>query len=348
MANISHRYPKTVEQLSNGSIVDEDGNFVFVSQPDFLEKVINGGRCFVCAEVIIEHTDEHIIPDWIVRRCNLADKSVTLPNKSTFRYSAYKVPCCKNCNAFLGKHYEEPVSEAFANGYWGVLDLAHRQPQVLFGWLNLLVLKTHLKDLSLRSDRDLRVKSGKIGDTYDWLNFHHMHALVRAPKYKTLINRDVIGSICLLEITGHQIAGDFDYRDHVVSDTVYIRIGDIAIISVLNDSCAVSEMIEGRIRLDGSANLLQCAEILTEYQTASLHLKNRPTYRTVLNSELGLFEIDAVFPESKDIAEFNARLRGEIFWFNLEPFLKTKNQHGQTIAELKEEILSGEFTFIPV
>lgn len=344
----SVRHPKRVEQLSNGSIVDEDGNFVFVSQADFLDKVVKGSRCFVCVQSIIEHTDEHIIPDWIIRRCNLTDKSVTLPNSSTFRYPAYKVPCCKECNAFLGRYYEEPVSAAFANGNYAVFELANTKPQVLFGWLNLLVFKTHLKDLSLRSIRDLRVESGKIGDTYDWLNFHHMHALIRAPKYNTIINHDVIGSISLLTISDHEFAGDFDYRDHVISDTVYIRLADIAIISVLNDSGAVSDMIEGRIKLDRPPNLMQCAEILTEYQTASLHLKNRPTYRTELRPELGLFEISATFPESKEIAEFNARLRGEIMWFNLQPFLKTKNQHGQTIEELEDEVLLGDFTFMPI
>jgi hypothetical protein len=342
------RHPKRIEQYSNGSIVDEDGNFVFVSQADFLDKVVNSDRCFICVQSIIEHTDEHVIPDWIIRRCNLADKSVTLPNGSQFRYSAYKVPCCKECNSFLGRYYEEPVSDAFAHGHQAVFEFANTKPDVLFGWLNLIVFKTHLKDLSLRSIRDLRVESGKIGDIYDWINFHHMHALIRAPKYNTIINRDVIGSISLLTISDPHFADDFDYRDHVISDTVYIRIGDMGIIAVLNDSCAVSDMVEGRIKLERPPNLIQCAEILTEYQAASLHLKNRPTYRTELRPELGLFEISATFPESKEIAEYNAPLRGEIMWFNLQPFLKAKNQYGQTIEELKDEVLSGNFTFMPI
>lgn len=342
------RSPKRVAQFSDGSIVDEDGNFVFVSQTAFLDKIVKGGQCFVCAQSITARTDEHVIPDWILRRCDLADKSVTLPNRTTFRYSAYKVPCCKKCNAFLGKYYEAPIAEAFANGHEAIFELANTKPQVLFGWLNLLVFKTHLKDLSLRSVLDLRVESGKIGDMYNWLNFHHMHALIRAPKYGTIINHDVIGSLSLLTIREHEFGGEFDYRDHELSDTVYIRIGDTAIIAVLNDSGAVSDMVERRLKLDRRPNLVQCAEILTEYQTASMHLRNRPTYRTELRSELGLFEISATFPESKEIAEYNTRLRGEVLWFNLQPFLNAKDQQGRKIVELKNEVLSGKITFMPI
>jgi hypothetical protein len=346
MITVSVRRLKSVDQLPDKTIVDEDGNLIFLGQDTFLEKVVNGSCCFVCGKEIIEHADEHIIPDWVLRRCGLHHKRMTLPNGTTFKYGQYKVPCCKTCNSFLGNYYEHPVSEAFASGFGAVANLANSKPDRLFGWLNLLVFKTHLKDLSLRALRDLRVDSGKIGEIYDWLSFHHMHAVLRAPLYGTRINRNVIGSICLLRVRDHGIGDLFDYRDHYPSDTVFVRIGDTAVISVLNDSGAIPGMLEGRLVLDDDPNLIQCAEILTEYQAASLHLSNRPTFRTELTS--GIFEIKADLPQSKDIADYNPRLRGELLWNNLQPFLNTRDQNGRKIADLEDAVLAGNLTFLPL
>lgn len=337
---------KRVDQLPDRSIVDDEGNLIFLGQEAFLEKVVKRGHCFVCAKEIVEHADEHIIPDWILRRCKLHNKRITLPNGTTFKYGAYKVPCCKPCNSFLGMHYETPVSEAFSKGSDAVVDLANSNPALLFGWLNLLVFKTHLKDLSLRAERDLRIESGKIGDIYDWLSFHHMHAVFRAPMYGVRIDRDVIGSICLMQVRDHEIGDLFDYRDHYPSDTVFVRIGDTALISVLNDSGAIPGMLEGRIMLDDIPNLIQCAEILTENQAASMHLNNRPRYRTQLTS--GIFEIKADLPDKKDIAEYDPKVRGELLWHNLQPFLNSRDQNGSRIADLKDDVLAGQITFLPL
>jgi hypothetical protein len=348
MLTVSVRRLKQVDQLPDKTIIDEDGNFIFLGQEAFLEKVVRASQCFVCAKDIREHADEHVIPDWILRRCKLHDKLITLPNGTNFKYGAYKVPCCKSCNSFLGRHYEVPISEAFAKGPHAVADLANTKPALLFGWLNLLVFKTHLKDLSLRAERDLRVESGKIGDIYDWLSFHHMHAVVRAPMFGTRIDRNVIGSICLLNVREHELGDPFDYRDHYPSDTVFVRVGQTALISVLNDSGAVPGMLEDRIVLDDLPNLIQCAEILSEYQAANLHLNNRPQYRTQFDPARGVFEIKAELPSSKNIAEYNPRVRGEILWSNLQPFMNSRDQYGTKICDLKDDILAGRITFLPL
>jgi hypothetical protein len=337
---------KIAHQIDDGSILDEEGNYIFVGQSNFLERVIQGGFCFVCANEISDRNDEHIIPDWIIRRCGLSNKSIKLPNQTLFKYTSYKIPCCKSCNKFLGDYYEKPISKAFSEGIEAVSELLVSKPELLFGWLNLIVFKTHFKDLSLRSHLDQRIDSDMIGSTYDWLNFHHMHAIFRAPLFQTRIAPEVLGSVALLEVKDAQLGGSFDYRDHTPSDTVYIRIEDISIVSVLNDSGAVPGMLVGRINLTDAPDLVQCAEILTEYQVASMHLKNRPAFGTRFDSSTGRFEIFATLPSEKEVAEYNPKMRGEAFWFNLQSYLEVEIEEGLKIRDIREDILTGRLTFL--
>ena len=58
--------------------------------------------------------------------------------------------------------------------------------------------------------------------------------------------------------------------------------------------------------------------------------------------------IKADLPDSKEIADYDPKLRGELFWNNLQPFLNTRDQNGRMIAELKDEVLSGRLTFLPL
>lgn len=338
---------RVISQLEDQSIVDENDNYLFVSRDTFLKEIINGESCFSCAKSIDERSDEHVIPDWVIRLCKLNHETIVLPNNARVRYVSYKVPCCRHCNELLASHYEQPISTAFKQGFDAVAKLLDSEPERVFGWLNLITFKTHLRDLSLRDKLDLRIESGMIGDRYSWADFHHSHAVFRAPLCGTKIDRDVIGSICAMQVADYQTGGMFDYRDHLPSETVFLRIGEIAIVTILSDSGAVLDMVEGRIFLNTGPNLLQCAEVLTEYQLASMHLKNRPEFMTQLNVQTGRLEIKAKLPEQKQVYPYSKDLRGELMWYNLQPFINIKNQHGQRLEELKDKVIRGSLTFMP-
>ena len=72
-----------------------------------------------------------------------------------------------DCNSLMARRYEEPIAERFAEGYAAVVEMFRQDPVALFGWMNLLFLKVHLKDRGLFLNRDRRLNSPRISDLYD-------------------------------------------------------------------------------------------------------------------------------------------------------------------------------------
>jgi hypothetical protein len=72
----------------DGSFVASDGRVVFVSAERFERDICVGGGCFICgaARDTRPFNDEHIIPEWVLRRFDLFDKKITLPNERPITY----------------------------------------------------------------------------------------------------------------------------------------------------------------------------------------------------------------------------------------------------------------------
>jgi hypothetical protein len=94
------------------SIIDHNKKVVFFSKQRFVNDICLGDCCFICGASpgSVPFNNEHILPEWILRRCSLFDQTIILPNESKVRYGRYTVPCCSSCNHIMGKEIEEPVS----------------------------------------------------------------------------------------------------------------------------------------------------------------------------------------------------------------------------------------------
>jgi hypothetical protein len=70
-------------KTSDGSFVAPDGRVVFVSAERFERDICIGGGCVICgaARDTKPFNDEHIIPEWVLRRFDLFNKKITLPNE---------------------------------------------------------------------------------------------------------------------------------------------------------------------------------------------------------------------------------------------------------------------------
>lgn len=103
---------------SEGSVRDANGKIVFFTADHFLRDIVSGDCCFICGATRAEKTfnDEHVIPDWMLRRYQLHKKTITIPGGSPFRYDQYKVPCCAACNAQMGLTLEDPMANLFGSG----------------------------------------------------------------------------------------------------------------------------------------------------------------------------------------------------------------------------------------
>jgi hypothetical protein len=110
--------------------------------------MIKGDCCFICGvkPSAAAFNDEHVIPDWILRRFDLHSDEDWSPEPGDLTYSGYKIPCCENCNLLMSEVLEIPISKLVGQGYNAVADhLCREGSWLLFTWLALIFLKTHLK-----------------------------------------------------------------------------------------------------------------------------------------------------------------------------------------------------------
>src|SRR5579859_1321856 len=111
-------YTKTLD----GSFLDETGKVIYFSIQRFVNDICEGNCCFICGKKPDEvaFNEEHVLPDWLLRKYNLHNRQITLPNLRGYTYSQYKIPCCVPCNTLMGETFETPISALVSQGYGNV------------------------------------------------------------------------------------------------------------------------------------------------------------------------------------------------------------------------------------
>lgn len=277
----------------DGSFENGDGEVLQFSVPRFISDVVLGNKCFVCgrAPEVVAFDDEHVIPDWLLREHGLDGKNVTLPNGTTLRYDRYKVPCCTDCNGWLGENLEKRLSEAIRGGHAAVAAMHGRdEVWLLFTWMALLFLKTHLKDQRLRLHQDRRKGDGTIGDLYDPEALHHVHCLVRAPFVDATVDRRVLGTLLLLPMRPPSpIVDRFDFVDAYWERTILVRSGDVGLIAVLNDSGIVGAALRDLVAdIDEPLTFLQLRELAARAAYLNTLIPERPVYFSEVSEGKGV------------------------------------------------------------
>lgn len=308
-------------------------------------------HCFLCGIPFDPQSfnEEHVIPNWVQRACDLSTKEMTLPNGTRIRYPQYKIPCCIECNSYLANWLEKPIAQEFYKGPDSFSEyFATGGAWKIFLWMNLIFLKVHLKDLYLREDQDRRNPAGMLGDSYPWEELHHSHALLRAEKFGVKIaDTTVLGSMMCLHLGNWTESEKFDYNDHLPSKTVHLRINDIALICVLDDACGTLNGLDGHLdNLPTNLSAIQMAELISEFQFVSLHLKYRPSYYTRVDASTGIAEIISEMPEIFELNKLNMKIRGELMYRNIAAIFGKFKLPGLSHDETANIIKNGEVSFM--
>ncbi|AXT59287.1 hypothetical protein D1816_02630 [Aquimarina sp. AD10] len=300
------------KDLRNLTILNSKGQIVFYNLQDFIKSIIENDNCFICGASpdSKDFNDEHIIPNWLLKKHSLHKQFVTLPNGTKFRYGQYVVPCCVDCNSELGDVYETPISKLLSKPYEQMIKEIQQDTEIvklLFKWLSLIYLKTHLKDRNLLSSQDRRKDLGYISDDYYWEDFHHIHCIARSHHTKADIDKRVYGTMFILPAIVHDSLGGFDYLDSQTGKTIMLQTGDISIIANLNDSCAgLTAFNEQMMKLNGSLSGFQLREIVAHMNFINLSLKERPVYRSLIGYD-GKYKIVAEVPDEVILLDENER-----------------------------------------
>lgn len=331
-----------------GSIIAEDGKVIWFSQERFIRDIALGNCCFICgvSPEKAEFNDEHILPEWLLRRYNLFSKTIGLPNGKTVRYGGYTLPCCASCNSLMGRKVETPISKLTAEGRDAVRQALRAYRLPFFVWLGLIYLKTHLKDRSFRYHLDERKGGQKIADAYHWLNLHHIHSVVRCFFADAGISSEVVGSFLFLRIASYPGEGAFDFGDLYQAQTIVLRMDDMAFVTAFGDAgCTLHYFKDKLLRMNGPLSSLQLREVVAELAAIRLHMKRPPTFRS-------LFDLEAkshwIYADRVDytLRKWRPEVRGKLLHHSMQSFGPRLVFTGRTTKDALKLVKAGKLTFL--
>lgn len=342
------RLKKMVMKKEYGNIIDDDGKILLFSIDNFVENICKGDTCFVCG-VERKNTifnDEHVIPRWVLKRYDLFGKGITLPNGKEFKYGKYKIPCCKSCNSLLGDGIEKKISEGFNGNFDEVLKFFNEHRNLVFVWICLIYIKTHLTDKMFKYD----FKSDKkISDVYNWNELHHIHCMARSIYTGVNVNQSVYGSMFIYPCDEIDYGNKYDYIDLYGTGTILIRLGAFFIICVIGDCKLTTQLVEDRTRrITGKLNFLQMRELYSRVTYENLRIIDRPRYLTIVKDSFKNIEIDTRINESIRIAPHNEAFFGELMYHLVKDLMFTP-EHPELKEKMSEQVQAvkdGQWTYL--
>ncbi len=334
-------------KLEDGTIVDLEGNIRYFSINRFVKDIVNGDCCFICGAKPEEKSfnNEHVLPDWVLSRYGLHGEKIYLPNRSMFQYGKYVIPCCNECNSLMGNKIEKPISELTSRGYEAFSRyLKENGPWLIFTWLCLIFIKTHLKDRSFRFNLDRRQPDNKISDFFSWESFHHIHTIARSFYTNCEINSTVMGTLLIVPVKKLDTGDNFDFGDVTYGKGILIRLDDICLISILDDSCFSANLYSDSMKkINGPLSTIQSREILARLSYINMNLKERPEYYSEFDQN-NKYTITAELPAMAEFEDTGTYKFGNILSMAcLDIFEKTKTPNKDFIIQ---KIKDGNFTFL--
>lgn len=326
-------------------IISSTGKVIYYHTDEFVDEIVKSENCFICGASSVDKkfNDEHVIPNWILKRHSLHNASITLPTGELKKYSRYKISCCEDCNYHLGKVYEEPVSKILTTKYSDLRpNLNKENIHLIYRWLCLIFVKTHLRGKSVRLEKNLKIDSFSLSDVYDWRPIHHLYCLARSSYSNPIISEEVYGTILFVKMADFDI--DFDYIDSHSARVSAIKLGDYMIIAVLDDSGFSGIVYEDILKkvVKNKLSHVQVREIIANLAAINLSIEKRPKFTSGINNK-GQYNISVNRP--KVIKFYNDDKKR----FTPGPFLKYYLQNLPDLTLTKQEfeqIERSEFTFL--
>lgn len=333
--------------MEDPSILNFKGEITYFNLEQFKKDIVKDGCCFICGAKpgSKKFNNEHIIPNWVLKKLDLHSEKITLTNGTRIKYSQYKVSCCKECNTELGKIYEVPISKLLSQGYDDLIKELNKEQEkvkLLYRWLCIIYIKTYLKDNYLIADQKLGFQSQKIGDEHYWEDMHHIHCIARSHYTNAKIHPDVYGTILIYPSISNQ---NYDYVDSQLGKTVMFELDDICIIINLDDAGAGRSVYYNQLqKIKGPLTKPQNREIISVLNFINLNLKNRPKFKSVIKNN-GEYHIEVELPKKWYLLEEEERLvssPGTLLRWYIEQFIG--EYEGKD--ELLEKLENGERNYL--
>ncbi|MBT2445353.1 hypothetical protein J7E93_35800 [Streptomyces sp. ISL-36] len=206
------------------------------------DQALTQDRCFLCgAGLLGGRTDEHVFPQWLLRRCDLWNEKITLLNGTLMPYAQMRIPCCSTCNNEHLSRIEQAVGDAFTEGPEAVAAL---DATTLFLWMGKIYYGLMFRELSLLADRR-DPETGTIISPEFLTTFRMHHMLLQAARGAVRWQSDQHPASVFVfkaqEPTDPRAR--FDYVDIINFPFFAIRVGGTAVVAVLQDWGALAQAV---------------------------------------------------------------------------------------------------------
>lgn len=138
--------------------------------------------------------------------------------------------------------------------------------------------------------------------------------------------------------------GGFDFIDSHSGKTIMLQLGEIAIITTLDDSCAAIAVFETNfMKITGPLSPFQLREIVAHFNFINLSLKEKPEYRSFIKGN-GEYKIQANVPEKIELLDEKDRFVsiGEFLRYYIEPIIGEIDNREKVLNEIK----AGKRTYL--
>jgi hypothetical protein len=244
----------------------------------------------------------------------------------------------------MGEQFEKPISAMFAKGA-GVVnqELKEHGAWRLFCWMCLIFVKTHLKDKNLNLHPDPRKGEEKIGELHDWGELHHIHCMARSFYTGCNLAPEAMGSLLVVPAKVRSHFEGFDYVDLSFARTMLLRIDEIAVITVLDDSQgALSIYLDKPDNIGGPLSPLQAREIAARFASINIQLDERTAFSTEVDVSSGECRIIGRRPDQLMLSDWKSEILGQIMHRICEDMLVVFPNK----EEILEHIKTGRHTFL--
>jgi hypothetical protein len=142
-------------------------------------------------------------------------------------------------------------------------------------------------------------------------------------------------------------AASFDYGDLYISQASCVKLADVAIVAVMDDSNGAFSIFHERFaRISGPLSGPQIREVMVECGFLNIHIKARPTFATQLDFASETARIVGFRPPSLDLEPLDYRLRGEMLRYAWGDTVARIRVPGATQDQIEKAINAGHFTLL--
>lgn len=201
----------------------------------FEEHDFSLNTCFLCGLRLSNKTrsDEHVFPQWLLRRFGLYSKQIHLLNGTTIPYRQLTIPCCLTCN---NKHLSA-IERDVRNVIEGLAPISALDELTLYLWTSKIFYGLLYREVLLPMDRANRT-AGSIVSIDEMKNYGMLHVFLQAARldidFQCMHARFPASVFAFKVQEPKTMEARFDFRDDIRSSALYLRLGSVGILAAFD------------------------------------------------------------------------------------------------------------------